>query len=89
MQQCPKCGSPRIHRSRSRSVIEHIRKAVTSKRPHRCHACGWRGWGVETHDEPSLLDAPGPTRPPLDLTVVDAFVVRGGEGQSANTVSRK
>jgi hypothetical protein len=21
---------------------------MTTKRPHWCHACGWRGWGEET-----------------------------------------
>jgi predicted RNA-binding Zn-ribbon protein involved in translation (DUF1610 family) len=48
VRKCPKCGSPRIHRSRSRSLLERIRKSFTEKRPHRCHACGWRGWGHES-----------------------------------------
>ncbi len=81
MQQCPKCGSPRIHRSRSRNLVERLRKTVTSTRPHRCHACGWRGWGVESHDEPSLIDAPGPTRAALDLSVIDAFAARHAGGE--------
>ena len=48
MQTCPKCNSPRVHRSRARTTLEHIRKFLTSERLHRCHACGWRGWGAET-----------------------------------------
>lgn len=47
MQQCPKCSSDRIHRSRSKSRWERWRKAVTGKRAFRCNACGWRGWGVD------------------------------------------
>jgi hypothetical protein len=42
---CPKCGSPRIHRSRSRNAWERLRKSFTNRRLHRCHACEWRGWG--------------------------------------------
>jgi len=45
MQQCPKCQSNDIRRSRSRGSWEIWRKQVTSKRPHRCNVCGWRGWG--------------------------------------------
>jgi predicted RNA-binding Zn-ribbon protein involved in translation (DUF1610 family) len=47
MHQCPSCGSERIHRSRTRSIWERSRKVLTSKRPYRCRACGWRGWGLD------------------------------------------
>jgi hypothetical protein len=29
-------------------MFESWRKALTSKRPHRCQRCGWRGWGEES-----------------------------------------
>jgi predicted RNA-binding Zn-ribbon protein involved in translation (DUF1610 family) len=48
MQQCPKCQSSSIHRSHTRNLMESWRKAFTTKRPHRCQRCGWRGWGEET-----------------------------------------
>lgn len=41
---CPSCRSSDIHRSRSRSLVERIRKNWTSRRPHECGMCGWRGW---------------------------------------------
>jgi predicted Zn-ribbon and HTH transcriptional regulator len=48
MQQCPKCKSGAVHRSHTKSWLESWRKALTTKRPHRCQKCGWRGWGEET-----------------------------------------
>lgn len=48
MDQCPKCKSADIHLSRSRSKWEKWRKEVTGKRPFRCLACAWRGWGIES-----------------------------------------
>ena len=51
MEVCRKCGSRDIHRSRAKSTWEHWRKRLTGKRPFRCRACKWRGWGVD----------PGPT----------------------------
>jgi len=47
MCQCPECRSENIHRSRAKSKWEGWRKNVTGKRPYRCGACGWRGWGVD------------------------------------------
>ncbi|MDH7514610.1 MAG: hypothetical protein QHI48_01865 [Bacteroidota bacterium] len=41
---CPACGAQKLHRSRHRTVFERLRKALSGKRPYRCHACGWRGW---------------------------------------------
>jgi hypothetical protein len=82
VRQCPKCGSPRIHRSRSRGLLEQIRKTVTSRRPHRCHACGWRGWGVETQ-EPATPELPTAIRPAPDLDVIDTIVSGGGRIEPA------
>jgi len=45
-QKCPACSSNDIHRSQTRSRVENIRKAVSFRRPYRCHACTWRGWLV-------------------------------------------
>jgi hypothetical protein len=47
MHECPHCKSERIHSSRTRSKWEEWRKKITDKRPFRCRACGWRGWGVD------------------------------------------
>jgi len=41
---CPNCGSGQVHLSRTRSVMEWMRQALTSRRPQRCHRCGWREW---------------------------------------------
>jgi len=51
MDSCPKCQSRDVHRSRARTTWEHWRKDLTGKRPFRCRACQWRGWGID----------PGPT----------------------------
>ena len=48
MQKCPKCGSDKIHRSRTKTTWEGWRKEITGKGPYRCHACRWRGWAVDT-----------------------------------------
>ncbi len=45
MDKCPSCGSPDIHRSRSTTAAERLKKRFTDERLHRCRACGWRGWG--------------------------------------------
>jgi predicted RNA-binding Zn-ribbon protein involved in translation (DUF1610 family) len=47
MQTCPSCKSAEIHRSRTRTKFDKWRKAITGRRPYRCHACGWRGWGID------------------------------------------
>ena len=46
MHQCPKCSSQDIHRSRAKAQWKSWQKELTGKRPYRCRACGWRGWGV-------------------------------------------
>lgn len=46
---CPKCGTARLHRSRSTSRAEEWRKKYSPKRPFSCQECGWRGWIDEAH----------------------------------------
>ena|SRR5712692_1688371 len=58
MRQCPRCKSADIHSSRTRSKWEQWRKEITGKRPYRCRACGWRGWG---------FDVGGTTYDPADV----------------------
>jgi UDP-GlcNAc:undecaprenyl-phosphate GlcNAc-1-phosphate transferase len=43
---CGSCGSQDLHRTRTWSIAERLRKHMTSKRPHTCASCGWRGWIV-------------------------------------------
>jgi hypothetical protein len=46
----------------------------------RCHACGWRGWGIETdHAQPS--DDSGPTHASKvpDLAAIDHALDRSGK----------
>jgi len=40
--RCPRCDEAMV-RSRTRGY-EHVVKLFTSRRPHRCTRCGWRGW---------------------------------------------
>ena len=42
MTTCPRCGSTRIKRSRSRNLKERVFKFF-DRRAYRCVACGWRG----------------------------------------------
>ena len=51
MNKCPKCQSREIHRSRTHNRWEIWRKAIMGKRPFRCRACGWRGWGVDDRND--------------------------------------
>jgi hypothetical protein len=80
VRKCPKCGSARILRSRSRGVLEQVRKTVSSKRPHRCHDCGWRGWGAET-EGPAEPELPSPVRPAPDFKVIDTVLVGVGKSR--------
>jgi hypothetical protein len=48
MLRCPRCQSTQIHRTPTESKWALLRRRMTSKRPHRCHDCGWHGWGEET-----------------------------------------
>jgi hypothetical protein len=50
--------------------VEQLRKYLSFSRLHRCHACGWRGWGAETtFDSPALERV---TVEPPDLAALDA-----------------
>jgi hypothetical protein len=71
---CPKCGSPRVHRSRTRSVLERFRKNFTHDRIHRCHGCGWRGWGPVTSEPVRPKDQPDQVRPAPNLVAIDVAV---------------
>jgi predicted RNA-binding Zn-ribbon protein involved in translation (DUF1610 family) len=44
VENCPKCGSERVHPSRLISRGDQLRRRLTGRIPYRCHACGWRGW---------------------------------------------
>lgn len=84
MIKCPKCGSTNIHRSRSRSKLEQLRKSTTTARLHRCHDCGWRGWGEETVSFRESFDLPeGDTQEAgeVDLDALDLPVRRRAANQ--------
>ncbi len=74
MQNCSKCGSPRVHRSRSRGWFEKVRKAFTHKRPHRCHACGWRGWALERQPGDQGGRSERAARPSPDFGAIDVAI---------------
>jgi hypothetical protein len=71
---CPKCGSPRVHRSRTRTFWERFRKNFTHDRVHRCHGCGWRGWGPVTSEPMRPKDQPDHVRPAPNLEAIDVAV---------------
>jgi hypothetical protein len=31
-----------------KSIWDSWRRTLSGEQPHRCHACGWRGWGADT-----------------------------------------
>ena len=50
--------------------MEQMRKFFSFSRLHRCRACGWRGWGIQTA---SPLPMPGHgDLPALSLDALDA-----------------
>jgi hypothetical protein len=72
MDTCPACGSDRVFRSRARTALERYRRQLTTKRPYRCHACDWRGWGPDdllVSADGDLADAPPA---PPDLVAIDS-----------------
>ena len=89
MQTCPNCQSEDIHRSHTKSKWELWRKTITSKRPYRCHACGWRGWGRDLgarfgdHDAQLLTE-----RPVLDVPYVSEPLTRSEARLSNADLSR-
>jgi len=90
MDTCPACGSHRVFRSRTRTRFERLRRELTSKRPYRCHACGWRGWAPEG----LLVAADGevadvPPAPP-DLHAIDSALSKArGESVAPEPGRRK
>ena len=74
MQSCPKCRSARVYRSRSRGWFERFRKGFTNKRLHRCHACGWRGWGLESDNHRKRGHSSGIDRGVPDFTAIDEAI---------------
>jgi FlaA1/EpsC-like NDP-sugar epimerase len=73
-QLCPACDSARVHRSRSRNVLERVRRGFTSERLFKCDDCGWRGWLVPlVYAEGEPIDRPDtPDLATLDRTVASA-----------------
>jgi hypothetical protein len=80
---CPKCGSPRVHRSRTRTFWERLRKNFTNDRIHRCHACNWRGWGRVTSEPVRARDGADQVRPAPNLEAIDVAVARRDEQEVA------
>ena len=73
MTNCPACGSTDIHRSRSASLTERGLKLFSKERPHRCHACGWRGWGTASpHRHAVATTSDGWEAIDMDLSELDA-----------------
>jgi predicted RNA-binding Zn-ribbon protein involved in translation (DUF1610 family) len=75
MDICPACGSDRVFRSRTRTALERYRRQLTRKRPYRCHACDWRGWGADdllVSADGDLADAPPA---PPDLVAIDSALL--------------
>lgn len=44
IRECPVCGETSLHRSRSRGIMDTLKKKFTNKRVYRCNKCQWRGW---------------------------------------------
>jgi hypothetical protein len=62
-------------------VFERLRKHCTSKRPHRCHACGWRGWRTETARRYSNGQAEPAEAP--DLSDIDSALPSRAAGKGS------
>lgn len=44
-KKCPSCGAPgSLHRSRARTVFEHLIKSISFYNIYRCKNCGWHGY---------------------------------------------
>ena len=86
MTSCPSCKSNRVFRSKTRGAFERLRRQFTMKRPYRCHACNWRGWGPDG----TQAVAPGAVlhaeaRPPnlgaIDAALTDSATKQDGAEQ--------
>ena len=71
MDSCPKCESNRVRRSRAKGFFERLRRDFSQKKLFRCHACGWRGWGIETERPPSAQETRGAEVAPPDVHAID------------------
>ena len=69
---CPTCGSSPLMRSHARSIVEELRKRISSRRLFRCQACGWRGW---TRVDDTARYEPYPTPPSHPMPHLDAVDV--------------
>jgi uncharacterized protein with PIN domain len=69
MEHCPQCHSTAVRRARTRSLLERVRRSFTADRLHRCHECGWRGWGEERnhHVTPAILATQRPDFVAIDV----------------------
>jgi hypothetical protein len=52
-------------------MAERIRRQFSMKRLHRCEACRWRGWGLETQKPASAEDYRDSDGPAPDLESID------------------
>jgi FlaA1/EpsC-like NDP-sugar epimerase len=67
-QPCPQCRSMRLHRSRSRTLSERLRRSLSTRRLYRCDECNWRGWLIPLEfGEAAAAPAPAP-----DMAVLDS-----------------
>lgn len=82
MRECPKCHSLEMHRSRPRSLRERFLIWLRGSNPHRCRACGYRGWGGIGRSEPINTDWVPANRPP-DLQRIDAALDRFADADAA------
>ena len=71
-QFCPRCHSPRVHRSRPRSFLERARRRMRAVRLFKCPDCHWRGWLI-----PLEFGGVVPSAPSVDLAALDALVEAG------------
>ena len=71
MERCPCCGSNRVRRSRTKTFMERLHRQFSMKRLHRCQACGWRGWGLETLKPAEPGDIRESGSPAPDLQAID------------------
>jgi predicted RNA-binding Zn-ribbon protein involved in translation (DUF1610 family) len=84
MTRCPACDAEMLHRSRTRSTLERLKKHLTAERPHRCLNCGWRGWNPEQNFyERTAVDRSDP--PSFD----EIELALGGGGTPADSKDRE
>ena len=62
---CSSCGSFDLHRTRTWSLMERLRKNMSNKRPYACEACGWREWIVPFMSAPDHAPATSGAQPDL------------------------